>query len=73
VSAYCSSCGAPVPDGQSSCSMCYGDPDYGRDGYYREWIEAENEAEAAATQQAEDLSYCQYIETTADEKSKNGD
>jgi ribosomal protein L37E len=33
---YCTSCGRPIPDGQGkSCSMCY----YGRDGYYREWAE----------------------------------
>jgi len=37
---YCSSCGSPIPDGQGkSCSMCYGDIDYGRDGYYRQWAE----------------------------------
>lgn len=36
----CSSCGAPIPEGQgSSCSMCYGDIDYGRDGYYRAFAE----------------------------------
>ena len=39
---YCTSCGSPIPDGQgSSCSMCYGDIDYGRDGYYRQHLEAE--------------------------------
>lgn len=36
---YCSSCGSPVPDGQNSCSMCYGDPAYGRDGHYQNWLE----------------------------------
>ena len=31
---YCSSCGSEIPEGQgSSCSMCYGDPFYGSDGY----------------------------------------
>lgn len=36
----CTSCGLPIPDGQGkSCSMCYGDPDHGRDGYYRDWLE----------------------------------
>lgn len=34
----CSSCGSPVPDGQSICSMCYGDPYYGNDGYYLEYL-----------------------------------
>lgn len=37
---YCSSCGSPIPDGQGqSCSMCYGDMDYGKDGYYRKIME----------------------------------
>ncbi len=36
----CTSCGSPIPDGQGpSCSMCYGDIDHGRDGYYRKWAE----------------------------------
>lgn len=35
---YCTSCGSPIPDGQGkSCSMCYGDIAYGRDGYYEQW------------------------------------
>jgi len=37
--ANCTSCGLPVPDGQSICSMCYGDIDYGNDGYYRQAVE----------------------------------
>lgn len=37
---YCTSCGSPIPEGQGkSCSMCYGDIDYGKDGYYRDWAE----------------------------------
>ena len=37
---YCVDCGSPIPDGQGKvCSMCYGDIDYGRDGYYREFME----------------------------------
>lgn len=41
---YCTSCGSPIPSGQGySCSMCYGDIDYGRDGYYRAWAEDQNE------------------------------
>jgi len=44
--ANCSSCGSPIPDGQGSCcSMCYGDPYYGRDGYYLSWLESQQQAE----------------------------
>jgi hypothetical protein len=40
---YCVMCGSPLPDNQGSktCSMCYGDLDHGKDGYYREWAERE--------------------------------
>ena len=38
---YCIQCGSPIPEGQHVCSMCYGDPEYGRDGYYRRWLEEE--------------------------------
>lgn len=41
---YCTSCGSPIPEGQGkSCSMCYGDIDYGKDGYYREWAERQQQ------------------------------
>ena len=30
----CSQCGIELPKGQNICSMCYGDPYYGTDGYY---------------------------------------
>ena len=47
----CSSCGNPIPEGQgSSCSMCYGDPFWGRDGYYLAYLEEE---ERAAQERAE--------------------
>ena len=38
---HCVMCGSPIPDNQGSntCSMCYGDIDHGKDGYYREWME----------------------------------
>ena len=40
-----------IPDGQGrSCSMCYGDIDYGRDGYYREWAEAEERRHEAESE-----------------------
>lgn len=38
MSNYCKSCGVSIPDGQDICSMCYGDPAYGRDGYYEEYL-----------------------------------
>jgi hypothetical protein len=39
---YCTSCGSPIPDGQGlSCSMCYGDPYYGRDVYALKMLEEE--------------------------------
>jgi len=41
----CVMCGAPLPDNQGSktCSMCYGDPYHGKDGYYLEMMDAECE------------------------------
>jgi hypothetical protein len=39
----CASCGIEIPDGQKFCSMCYGDIDYGKDGYYRRWTEEQME------------------------------
>ena len=40
----CTSCGSSIPEGQGrSCSMCYGDIDYGSDGYYRAWAEHEEQ------------------------------
>lgn len=37
----CSMCGIDIPDGQSVCSMCYGDPFFGADGYYLAELERE--------------------------------
>lgn len=39
--AYCVSCGVRIPDGQRTCSVCYGDPDHGRDGILRRMMEEE--------------------------------
>jgi len=47
---YCVQCGLPVPDGQNCCSLCYGDPEYGQDGYYRQWL---NEQEREQQEQAQ--------------------
>lgn len=45
--ASCVMCGSTIPDDQGSncCSMCYGDIDHGKDGYYRDWAEREEEAD----------------------------
>jgi len=51
---YCVMCGLPVPNGQNVCSMCYGDPEYGRDGYYRQWLEEDARRHALERQQEED-------------------
>ena len=53
---YCVQCGSPIPDNQGSrtCSMCYGDPGHGKDGYYEEWIRQQEEAEQRKQQQPEE-------------------
>jgi uncharacterized membrane protein YvbJ len=52
---YCVMCGAPIPDNQGSktCSMCYGDIDHGKDGYYREWAEREERQRQQEQQEQE--------------------
>ncbi len=42
---YCVMCGSWIPEDQGSktCSMCYGDIDHGKDGYYRQWAERQLE------------------------------
>lgn len=51
--ANCSSCGISIPDGQGDvCSMCYGDPYYGSDGYYLEYLNQLEEANNQAQEQA---------------------
>jgi len=43
---YCTSCGLPIPEGQGkSCSMCYGDIGYGKDGYYQQWADEQERQE----------------------------
>jgi len=42
----CTSCGSEIPEGQGrSCSMCFGDVGYGRDGYYQRWVDDQIEKE----------------------------
>jgi hypothetical protein len=54
---YCSMCGSPIPDdqGSSTCSMCYGDVDHGKDGYYRRWMEEQWKEEEQKQQEQESL------------------
>ena len=35
----CAMCGVSIPEGQRICSMCYGDPEHGSDGYYEAYLE----------------------------------
>lgn len=58
MSAYCVDCGSPLPDNQGSrtCSMCYGDIDHGRDGFYRRWAEEQLEEERQREQHAQDAA-----------------
>lgn len=52
---YCVDCGSPIPEGQNTCLMCYGDPYHGRDGYYLQWLE-EQEREQEQEQEEEKMS-----------------
>ncbi len=38
-------CGSPIPSdqGSSTCSMCYGDPEHGKDNYYNDWIQKQSD------------------------------
>ena len=52
---YCSSCGSLIPEGQgNSCSMCYGDPWYGRDGYALRDLERQIHEEQIRQQEMEE-------------------
>lgn len=54
MSNFCNSCGISIPNGQSFCSMCYGDPAYGRDGDYEHYLrEQERKEEEARLEEAE--------------------
>lgn len=41
---HCKSCGVELPESHrhDTCSMCYGDIDYGTDGYYRQYMEEDD-------------------------------
>lgn len=48
---YCKMCGIEIPNGQKFCSMCYGDPYYGKDGYYLQMLNDEWEREQRRQQE----------------------
>ena len=53
--ATCTSCGSYIPEGQGkSCSMCYGDPAYGRDGYYQAWIDGQQQEQEQPQEQEQE-------------------
>lgn len=62
----CSSCGSSIPEGQGSCcSMCYGDPHYGADGYYMQHLEQQERAaqeQREAAQQQHEMEQQQMVE-----------
>lgn len=41
----CVMCSSPLPASHphKTCSMCYGDIDYGTDGYYRDWAKRQEQ------------------------------
>jgi RNA polymerase subunit RPABC4/transcription elongation factor Spt4 len=53
MTGYCVNCGSEIPDDQNTCSMCYGDPYHGSDGYYLEWLEERDRAEREQNQEKE--------------------
>ena len=50
----CTMCGSPIPEGQKTCSMCYGDPYHGKDGYYLQWLEDRELEEQKHNQEEEE-------------------
>jgi hypothetical protein len=59
---YCTSCGSEIPEDQGhSCSMCYGDISWGRDGYYQEW--AEEQQRQFEERECEDAMWQEYQES----------
>ncbi len=49
----CTMCGSVVPDGQEVCSMCYGDPSYGSDGYYQNYLDGQEKKARRKEQEIE--------------------
>lgn len=59
-------CGLPVPDGQNVCSMCYGDIDYGADGYYEEWARQELRRQEHEIMEAEYEAWLEQFQRRSD-------
>ena len=59
----CSCCSSSIPDEQNICSMCYGDPCYGSDSYYFEWLEEQYRAE-------EEKRYNEELQRQYEEQTK---
>jgi len=67
----CTSCGLPIPDGQGkSCSMCYGDINYGRDGYYRTWAEQQENKD---NQDCLDHGYQDWVNEQIEKNHQNAE
>ena len=58
-------CGIEVPDGQEFCSMCYGDPDYGNDGGYAQYLEDQALEHAREEEEAE---YYRQLQTESEQQ-----
>ena len=74
MSNYCRSCGISIPDGQNNCSMCYGDPAYGRDGYYEQYLqqqERRRQEEKEAEEEYERMMEGQMLKEAVNETSGN--
>lgn len=52
--ASCVQCSSRIPEGQRTCSMCYGDPGHGKDGYYQDYLDRWEEAEHRARDEREE-------------------
>lgn len=51
------SCGVPIPPGQSGlCSTCYGDPDWGTDGYLRARLAQQRRVANSQAREAEEAA-----------------
>lgn len=65
---YCSSCGSEIPEGQgSSCSMCYGDIGWGRDGYYQAWAEEQDRQASERAREMEQQIEEEYLTNSEEE------